>query len=450
MRVAGSRQIDWAKWASVLAHATETPHVGRVVQIIGLGIEADGPDARVGDVLTVHSRGQPPLLAEMVGFREGRILLMPLGDMAGIAPGAKVISTAKPFQVACGPGLLGRVLNGLGQPIDDGPRIRVTERRPVVVGAPHPLRRTRIRQALPLGIRAIDGLLTLGRGQRLGIFAGSGVGKSTLLGMVVRGGSADVNVVAMVGERGREVREFIERDLGPEGLARSVVVVATSDQPALVRVRAALVATAIAEYFRDLGADVLLLMDSVTRFATAQREVGLTAGEPPTTKGYPPSAFALLPRLLERAGPTESGTITGVYTVLVDGDDLNDPVADSLRSILDGHVVLSRQLAERNQFPAVDVPASVSRVMPEITDEAQRAAAGAVREIIASYREAEDLVQIGAYVPGSNVRIDRCLALMPQVETFLRQSADGQASWDETLQQLQEIGHAAKTFTQGG
>lgn len=431
--------IDWGYLQNVIQTTRETPRVGRVVQIVGLGIEADGPDASVGDVLFIESPGREPLTVEVVGFRAGRILLMPLGEMTGIAPGSLVISTGSSFRVPVSHNLLGRVLNGLGQPIDDAPPPRPEGFRLASADAPHPLRRSRIGNMLPLGIRAIDGLLTVGRGQRMGIFAGSGVGKSTLMGMVARGTAADVNVIALIGERGREVREFLERDLGPEGLARSVVVVATSDQPALVRVRGALVATAIAEFFRDAGKDVLLMMDSVTRFAMAQREVGLTAGEPPATKGYPPSTFALLPKLLERAGPAEKGTITGMYTVLVDGDDLNDPVADALRSILDGHIVLARRLAERNHYPAVDVLASVSRVMNEVTDSSQQQAAGAIRDLLSAHREAEDLIQIGAYERGSDVRVERALQHMPWIQGFLQQPSNELSNWSVTEQALNQF-----------
>lgn len=432
-------RIDWERWRRILDEVPEPPRCGRVVQVVGLGIEALGPDARLGEVLTVSAQGRPPLITEVVGFRDGRVLLMPLGEMAGIGPGSLVTSTGGPFSISVGPDLLGRVLDGLGRPIDDGPRIRKVEERLVEADPPPPLERVSIAEPLSFGIRAIDGFCTVGRGQRIGIFAGSGVGKSTLLGMVARGTSAQVNVICMVGERGREVRDFIERDLGPKGLERSVVVVATSDQPALIRVRAAFVATTIAEYFRDAGLDVLLMMDSVTRFATAQREVGLTAGEPPTTKGYPPSVFGLLPRLLERAGRTTKGSITGVYTVLVDGDDLMDPVADSLRSILDGHIVLSRKLAERNHYPAIDVLASVSRLMSVVASPEHRAEAATLRNVMAAYREAEDLIQIGAYVAGSDPRVDEAIELMPRVDEFLLQAADYVSPWEETELALHAI-----------
>lgn len=429
----------WDRLGHLVAEVQETPRQGRVVHLVGLGIEAEGPDAPLGEVLTVTAPGRPPLLAEVVGFRNGRVLLMPLGDMSGIGPGALVTSTGSAFRVPVGEGLLGRVLDGLGRPIDNGPKIRAEALRLVECDPPHPLERVPIESPLRFGIRAIDGFCTVGKGQRIGIFAGSGVGKSTLLGMVARGTEADVNVICLVGERGREVRDFIERDLGPEGLKRSVVVAATSDQPALIRVRSALVATTIAEYFRDTGRDVLLMMDSVTRFATAQREVGLTAGEPPATKGYPPSVFGILPRLLERAGRTERGSITGVYTVLVDGDDLMDPVADSLRSILDGHIVLSRQLAERNHYPAVDVLASISRLMSVVASDSHQRYASSIRSTMAAYRGAEDLIQIGAYVEGSDPNVDEAIALMPEINRLLQQNAGHISEWDETLNWLEAL-----------
>lgn len=432
-------RIDWEYWQRIVANVPDVLRCGRVTQVVGLGMEAHGPDSRIGELVTVRAAGGHSLLAEVVGFREGRVLLMPLGDMSGIGPGALVTSTGAALSVPVGHGLLGRVVDGLGRPIDNGPPVRAEAVRPVEAPPPHPLERVPISEVLPLGIRAIDGFCTVGRGQRVGIFAGSGVGKSTLLGMVARGTAAQVNVIAMLGERGREVRDFIERDLGPEGLERSVVVVATSDQPALIRVKAAFVATTIAEYFRDCGYDVLLMMDSITRLAMAQREVGLTAGEPPTTKGYPPSVFGLLPRLLERAGRTEKGSITGVYTVLVDGDDLTDPVADSLRSILDGHIVLSRKLAERNHYPAIDVLASVSRLMSALATPEHRKEAAALRDIMATYREAEDLIQIGAYVAGSDPRVDEAIARMPAINGFLQQEAHYVSPWEETVEALRSI-----------
>ncbi len=394
---------------------------GRVAQVVGLTIEARGLECRIGEVCEVRPVEGEPLLCEVVGFRDGQVLLMPLGDMLGIRPGSPVFPLGTVFRAPVGEALLGRVLDGLGRPIDGKGDLRVAQRAPTQNGAPHPLARRPITEPLVTGVRAIDGLLTCGKGQRMGIFAGSGVGKSTLLGMIARNAKADVSVIALVGERGREVREFIERDLGPEGLARSVVVVSTSDQPALLRLKAAWVATTIAEHFRDQGLDVIFLMDSVTRFAMAQREVGLAIGEPPTSRGYTPSVFALLPRLLERAGTSDKGSITGFFTVLVEGDDFNEPISDAVRSILDGHIMLSRDLAARNHYPAIDVLHSISRVMPAVTDDEHRRLAGRIRRLLAAYEKARDLINIGAYVSGSDPDVDAALAALPQMEAFLQQ-----------------------------
>lgn len=395
---------------------------GRVVNLIGLVIEATGVRAEVGELCTIRAgRNRTLIEAEVVGFRDGRTLLMPLGEIHGIGPGNPVTSTGKPFQVLVGDELLGRILDGLGRPIDGRPQIETTALRPAMAAPPSPLSRTRISRRLSLGVRVLDTLVPCGRGQRLGIFAGSGVGKSSLLGMIARATAADVNVICLVGERGREVREFVERDLGA-ALERSVVIVATSDEPALVRIRAASVATSIAEHFRDQGADVLLMMDSLTRFAMAQREVGLAIGEPPTTRGYTPSVFALLPRLLERAGTAERGSITGLYTVLVEGDDMNEPVADAARAILDGHCVLTRELAHRGHYPAVDVLQSVSRLAPELVSPDVLTAGMALRETVARYRSKEDLITVGAYVAGSDPDLDYAIAKLPAIEVFLRQS----------------------------
>lgn len=401
-------------------------------------MESQGPQADLGELCYVypHNKGDGPIPAEVVGFRSGSVLLMPLGEMQGLGPGCEVVATERVMDVSVGQQLLGRILDGLGNPIDDKGPIYAELSYPTCCSPPSPLSRQRIEMPLSLGIKAIDGLLTCGRGQRLGIFAGSGVGKSTLMGMIARNTEADVSVIALVGERGREVREFIERDLGEEGLRRSVVVVATSDQPALVRIKGAMVATAIAEYFRDQGKQVMLMMDSVTRFAMAQREVGLTIGEPPATRGYPPSVFALLPKLLERSGAGEKGTITGMYTVLVDGDDLNEPITDAVRSILDGHIMLSRSLAAQNHYPAIDVLNSVSRVMTDIVDRPHRNAAQEVRNILAAYREAEDLINIGAYVQGSNARIDQAIAKIEAIRTFLQQEVDVAVPFPDTKNQL--------------
>lgn len=410
---------------------------GRVVQVIGMVIESLGPSAMLGEICLIYpDRRTPPVMAEVVGFRERRVLLMVLGSMEGIKPGSEVVATRKSQHVPVGEGLLGRVLDGLGQPMDDRGPLEVQREYPVNASPPDSLKRARITSPLPLGVRALDGCLTIGKGQRIGIFAGSGVGKSTLMGMIARNTQADVNVIALTGERGREVRDFIEESLGEEGLRRSVVVVATSDQPSLVRIKAALVATAMAEYFRDQGRHVMLMMDSVTRLAMAQREVGLAIGEPPTTRGYTPSVFALLPRLMERAGMGEQGSITGLYTVLVEGDDMNEPVADAARGILDGHVVLSRALAQRNHYPAIDVLQSVSRVMPAITDSTHRSAAGELRSLLAAYQEAEDLINIGAYVGGSNPRIDRARQFIEAIRAFLCQRSDEKSDFAATRRQL--------------
>jgi flagellum-specific ATP synthase len=397
---------------------------GRVTDLIGLVIEAAGLRAEVGELCAIAAgRNRELVPAEVVGFRDGRTLLMPLGEMRGIGPGNTVSATGRPFRLTVGTGLLGRVLNGLGEPIDDRGPLPTGELRTVAAPPPSPLSRARIDRRLELGVRALDTLIPCGYGQRLGIFAGSGVGKSSLLGTIARATSADVNVICLVGERGREVREFVERDLGP-ALERSVVVVATSDEPALVRINAAFVATAVAEWFRDRGGNVLLMMDSVTRFAQAQREVGLAIGEPPATRGYTPSVFARLPLLLERAGTSADGSITGLYTVLVEGDDMNEPIADAARAILDGHCVLSRALAHKSHYPAIDVLQSVSRLQGEILEPGVQAAAARVRETMALYRDKEDLVTIGAYVPGSDARLDAAIAAMPGIDAFLRQRLD--------------------------
>jgi flagellum-specific ATP synthase len=412
---------------------------GRIVQVIGLTVEAVGLSCQMGEVCEIRSARMPePILAEVVGFRDDRVLLMPLGEMHGIAPGNEVVSTGAGFSIVIGPQLVGRIVDGLGRPIDGkGP---VSGRQYGVGNAPPAaLLRQRIEHPLATGVRAIDGLLTCGKGQRLGIFAGSGVGKSTLLGMVARGVSADVNVIALIGERGREVREFVERDLGPEGLKRSIVVVSTSDQPALVRVKGAWVATAIAEYFREQGLHVSFLMDSVTRFAMAQREIGLTIGEPPAAKGYTPSVFAMLPKLMERTGASEKGTITGFYTVLVEGDDLQEPITDTVRSILDGHIVLSRELAAENHYPAIDVLGSVSRLMSQVASAEHKEAAALLREVLATYANARDLVNIGAYVSGSNPAVDYALAAMPRVREYLRQVPEELSGYEPAVKALRDL-----------
>jgi len=412
--------------------------IGRVTRVVGVHLEVAGVDARVGDAVTVDA-DHGPMGAEVVAVDRHGIVCMPFGDLRGLGIGAPVRALGRPPTVAVGEALLGRVLDGLGRPLDDAPLPAGLERVTVDGEAPHPLRRANVERQLPLGVRVLDTLTPCGRGQRLGIFAGSGVGKSSLLSMIARGTEADVSVLALVGERGREVREFLERDLGPEGLARSVVVVATSEQPALVRLRAAFTATRIAEWFRDTGRDVVLMMDSVTRVAMAQREVGLSAGEPPATRGYPPSVFSLLPKLLERAGAAEVGSITGLYTVLVEGDDMNEPIGDTARSILDGHIVLSRRLASAGHFPTVEVLDSLSRVAPAITTRDQRAAGVALRQLLAAHRDARDLIEIGAYVAGTNPLVDRAVALEHDVRAFLTQDMDESPGIDASWARLAEL-----------
>lgn len=433
--------INLEKFNTAIDHCKSMNMIGKVVQIVGLVIECNGPNVSMGELCYVHSHFEDvePLPAEVVGFREGYVLLMPLGETKGIGPGCQVVSAQKVLQVKVGPELLGRVIDGLGNPIDGKGPILCQKEYPIQADPPAPLERPVIKDSLYVGVRAIDGLITMGQGQRIGIMAGSGVGKSTLLSMIARNTEADISVIALVGERGREVKEFIERDLGEEGLKRSVVVVATSDKPALVRIKGALTATAIAEYFRDRGRKVVLMMDSVTRFAMAQREVGLTVGEPPATRGYTPSVFALLPRLLERAGTSAKGSITGIYTVLVDGDDMNEPIADAVRSILDGHIVLSRNIAAQNHFPAIDVLASVSRVMSAVVPKEHMEANRKLRALMAVYKEAEDLIHIGAYVKGSNPKIDEAVQKIDAINDFLCQGVFEVQSFEETIQRLEGI-----------
>jgi flagellum-specific ATP synthase len=408
-----------------LATVPRLAHFGRVTRVVGLVIEASGLEVGLGELCRITSLvDERSCLSEVVGFHERGVLLMPLGEMEGLHPGSIVQPLGRSFGVDVGPGLLGRIVSGLGHPIDGLGKIEAEERRPLLSEPPNPLDRALVDEPLETGVRAIDGVLSVGRGQRIGIFSGSGVGKSTLLGMIARQAAADVNVIALLGERGREVRDFIEQSLGPEGLARSVLVVATGDQAALVRARGALVATAIAEYFRDQGKQVLLMLDSVTRVAMAWREIGLAVGEPPTTKGYPPSVFANLPRLLERAGNAASGGITGVYTVLVDGDDFNEPVADAARSILDGHLVLTRKLAAGGHFPPIDVLESKSRVRDQVIDADHRAAADSLLRVEAAYRDKEDLILVGAYQQGSDPSVDMALELRSGTLAFLQQRPD--------------------------
>lgn len=410
---------------------------GRVTRMVGMSIEVAGIAAAIGDGLIVNP-GRDEVYAEVVALHEDALVCLALGEIVGLRAGTRVVPLDGPLGLRVGPDLLGRVLDGVGRPLDGKGALSGTDVS-VQGTPPHPLRRGIVSEQLTLGVKVLDGLIPCGKGQRLGIFAGSGVGKSSMMSMIARGTSADVSVVALIGERGREVAEFIERDLGPEGLARSVVVVATSDAPAVMRLRAAFTATRIAEWFRDQGKDVVLMMDSVTRFAMAQREVGLAAGEPPATRGYPPSVFGLLPRLLERAGLGERGSITGLYTVLVEGDDMNEPIADTARSILDGHIQLSRSLAEANHYPAVDVLASISRVAPAIVSREQMRDAGVVRELLAAWRDAKDLIEIDAYVAGTNPTVDRAIALKGSLDTFCQQSVSDVITVEETRRQLSAL-----------
>ena len=420
-----------ARAAAALRSSDLARRDGRVSDLIGLIIEASGLAVEVGELCHVGGgRSRQPVACEVVGFRAGKTLLMPLGQLDGIAPGTVVRPSGHRLRVPVGEQMLGRVIDGLGRPLDGGPALDANLARVTLAAPPEPLARPRITERVALGVRVLDSLVPCGRGQRLGIFSGSGVGKSSLLGMIARSSGADVNVIALVGERGREVREFIEQDVG-EAMSRSVVVVATSDQPALVRIRAAFTATAIAERFRDEGADVLLMMDSITRFAMAQREIGLAIGEPPATRGYTPSVFALLPQLLERAGTSPNGSITGLYTVLVDGDDMNEPVADAVRAILDGHVVLTRELAHAAHYPAIDVLGSVSRLIGDITPPGVQADGQRLRAALAAYREKEDLIAIGAYQRGNSPLVDATLALGGEIERFLCQPVDEQSTLGE-------------------
>jgi flagellum-specific ATP synthase len=412
--------------------------VGKVTQVIGLTIQVEGVKGFVGEVCRIEIDDCQHVLAEVVGFKNEKVLLMPLGELSGIGPGCRVVPTGKSLRIKVGENLLGKVLDGLGEPIDGGKVYRESE-VDIYRAPPNPLKRNRIERPMCTGVKAIDGLLTCGEGQRLGIFAGSGVGKSTLMGKISRASDADVNVIALIGERNRELRDVLDKDLGEEGMKRSVVVCATSDQPALVRLKGAFTATAIAEYFRDKGLNVMFMMDSVTRFAMAQREVGLAIGEPPTTKGYTPSVFALLPKLLERSGTSDKGSITAFYTVLVDGDDMNEPIADAVRGILDGHIVLSRKLAAKNHFPAIDVQESISRLMKQIVDKEHYVLAGRIRDSLAVYEKSEDMINVGAYVKGSNPKIDEAIFLHDSLMVFLQQEVDEASCMEETLETMKQL-----------
>ena len=415
---------------------------GKVAKVVGLTVESLGPKARLNDLCKIYidKDMKTHVMAEVVGFQDSRLILMPVDSVEGVGVGCVVENTGKPLEVPVGFELLGHTLDGIGRPTDmKGESFDLPEAYPLEALPPDPMSREIISEVLPLGVKAVDGMITVGKGQRLGIFAGSGVGKSTLMGMFARNTKADINVIALIGERGREVREFIERDLGPEGMARSVVVVATSDKPALIRNKAAKTATAIAEYFRDQGKDVLLMMDSLTRFSMAQREIGLASGEPPVTRGYPPSVYAEMPKLLERAGTSDVGSITGLYTVLVDGDDMNEPITDTARSILDGHIMLDRKLAHKNHYPAIDVLQSISRVMSAIATKEHKALSGKLRNVLATYSEAEDLINIGAYKSGSNPDIDYAVKKIRAVNGFLCQSTDEKFNFEDEIGLLEQL-----------
>jgi flagellum-specific ATP synthase len=411
---------------------------GVVKRVVGIVIEASGPALRVGDQVSI-STAKGSIQGEVVGFKDSCIYLMPLAEMAGIGPGSVVTASGKQIVARVGPELLGRVLDGLGNPIDNGPPLLCQQVLPIQNDSPPPMERRRISEPLVTGIRAIDSFLTMGLGQRIGIFAGSGVGKSMLLGMIARSSSADINVIGLVGERGREVRDFIEKDLGAEGLKKSVIVAVTSDQSPLLRIKGLMMATTIAEYFRDQGKNVALMVDSLTRVAMGQREIGLSIGEPPTTRGYTPSVFSLFPKLLERAGQSQKGSITAFYTVLVEGDDLSEPISDVTRSILDGHIVLSRDLASKYHYPAIDVLGSISRLMPDITAKEHLQLAGKCRGVLSDYRDAEDLISIGAYVKGSSAKIDYAMERIDKLNDFLKQEIDDTSTFDQTLKRLNEI-----------
>lgn len=428
------------KYIDQLKTLNTLKYLGRVTKLVGLTIESSGPQVTLGELCMIQPlASQQAIRAEVVGFNGDKVLLMPLGDMTGVGPGSRVYATGRGMTLQIGPQLLGRVIDGVGNPIDGKGPIGFGKEWPLHNDPPNPLLRKRIKVPVTMGVRAIDAMLTIGTGQRVGIFAGSGVGKSTLLGMVARNTSADINVIALVGERGREVREFIENDLGEEGLKRSILVVSTSDKPALVRVSAALLATSIAEYFRSEGLDVMLMMDSLTRFSMAQREIGLAVGEPPVTRGYTPSVFAALPRLLERAGNSEVGSITALYTVLVDGDDMNEPITDTVRGILDGHIVLARRLANQGHFPAIDILQSISRVMPAIVSPEHMRKAGALKELLAVYQTSEDLINIGAYARGSNPKVDEAIFRRDATVAFLRQDMHEKVSFQGSLDALNEV-----------
>ena len=434
-----SSVINFDRYDALLERS-HVRHLGKVTKVVGLTIESIGPEAKLNDLCIIKSNSSAGAVkAEVVGFLDDRVLLMPYDNVEGVGLGSWVENTGAPLQVSVSDDLLGKTLDGVGEPMNAPQLSENSHKYSVEASPPDPLTRKLIDEVLPLGVKAVDGLITVGKGQRIGIFAGSGVGKSTLMGMFARNTKADVNVIALIGERGREVREFIERDLGEEGMRRSVVVVATSDKPALIRNKAAKTATAIAEYFRDKGKDVLLMMDSLTRFSMAQREIGLASGEPPVSRGYPPSVYAEMPKLLERAGNSDRGSITGLYSVLVDGDDFNEPITDTARGILDGHIVLSRAMAQKNHYPAIDILGSISRVMSSIAGKEHKDVAGELKHVLATYREAEDLINIGAYKAGSNHEIDFAIEKIESVNDFLKQSTEEKFTYEEAVSIMTDI-----------
>ncbi|AEF17362.1 MULTISPECIES: flagellar protein export ATPase FliI [Thermoanaerobacterium] len=435
--MSNSNFVDRCK--AILQDKNFIKYYGKVSQVVGLTIESVGPISNIGDVCEIRSINGTTVYAEVMGFKDDKVYLMPLGDMDGIGPGNSVVSTGQKLKIGVGKELLGRVIDALGNPIDGKGAIKCKKLVSTNNTPPNPIERKRISEVMTLGIKAIDGLLTCGKGQRIGIFAGSGVGKSTLLGMIARNAKSDINVIALIGERGREVNEFIEKDLGEDGLKRSILVVSTSDTPALMRVKGAMAATSIAEYFRDQGLDVLLMMDSVTRFAMAQREIGLSIGEAPVSRGYTPSVFSVLPKLLERAGSSKHGSITALYTVLVDGDDLNEPITDAVRGILDGHIVLSRKLANKGQYPAIDVLSSISRVMNDIVTDEHKNLSLRFKNILSVYEESEDLINIGAYAKGSNPKIDEAILLHDDMINYIKQSTNEKYDFDDEINMLKNI-----------
>ncbi len=435
-----NKLFDLDMYREAVKDADPYEYGGRVSQILGLTVEAVGLTAKLGDICRIYTEKRDKyILSEVVGFKDKKVVLMPFGDLSGAGPNSHVVSEERQLNVAVGKDFCGRVLDGLGNPMDGKGKVKIQGRYPIMNQPPNPMERSRITERLTMGIKAIDSMLTLGKGQRVGIFSGSGVGKSTLLGMIARNTSADINVIVLIGERGREVRDFLEKDLKEEGLKRSVLVVATSDQPALVRLKSAMVGTAIAEFFRDQGYNVMLLMDSLTRFAMAQREIGMAIGEPPVSRGFTPSVYAIMPKLLERAGTGKRGSITGLYTVLVEGDDMDEPISDTVRGILDGHIILSRKIANANHYPAIDVLQSISRLMTDVTSREDREKTSFIRSVMATYKDAQDLISIGAYKKGSSKKIDEAIELIGPINDLLQQRVGERFSFEETMKLVNEI-----------